>query len=84
MISLDTHFFFFLLKGGPPCGQYLSTCSTRKPVRSSLVLALMFFFFFSLFAISLYQIHQARLVRSLRLTGHELYVISVFSAFFQV
>lgn len=41
----------------------LSSCSARIPIRSSLcVLAFFFFFFFFLFAISLYQIHRARLV----------------------
>jgi hypothetical protein len=55
----------------------LSSCSSRIPVRSSLcVLAFFFlFFFFFLFAISLYQIHRARLVP--RSSGHELYVIPI-------
>jgi hypothetical protein len=57
-----------------------STCSARNPVCSSLCVPAvdLFFLLFFLFAISLYQIHRARLVpRSFRLTSHELYVIPV-------
>jgi hypothetical protein len=78
--DLEDFFGYTVLREDPSLlWSNISTCSARNPVRSSLCVPavdLFFLFFFFLFAISLYQIHRARLVpRSFRLTGHELYAI---------
>lgn len=80
--DLEDFFGYTVLREDPSLlWSNISTCSARNPVRSSLCVPavdLFFLFFFFLFAISLYQIHRARLVpRSFRLTGHELYAIPV-------
>ncbi|KAJ9487143.1 hypothetical protein VN97_g6165 [Penicillium thymicola] len=53
-------FFGYTFREDPSMMVNLSSCSARIPIRSSLLRPCFLFFF--LFAISLYQIHRARLV----------------------